>query len=204
MDNGTPGDRLRLIRTKRYETAKEAASAYGWGASAYTHHENGTRPIKPDVAERYARAFGVSPAWLLFGGVNERAQVPLVGRVGAGGEVMANDPAYDVDYVDLPPGGTPDLEALEVVNGSMLPVYRAGDLLFVRGGDTGPPMEQLVGVECVVECEDGRRLVKVLRRGTAPGLWRLDSYNAEPIEDVRVVRAAPVTNVTKAWARKRA
>lgn len=170
--------------------------------SGYGKLERGERQLTKQYILKIAEAFRVSVADVLgVSSVNLPAQVPLVGRVGAGGEVYAADPS-DVDYVDMPPGGTPDLEALEVVNGSMQPVYRAGDLLFVSSADEGTPLEKLVGLECVVDTTDGRRLVKVLRRGTGPGLWRLESYNpaVDDIEDVGVVKACPVRHVTRKLA----
>lgn len=151
-----------------------------------------------DAAASLARVLGVSLDWLMGAESESGTKVRLVGRVGAGGVVSASDPS-DVEYVDMPPGGTPDLEALEVVNGSMQPVYRAGDYLFVSPADDGTPFDKLIGLECVVVCADGRRLVKVLRKGTRLGLWRLESYNpaVEDIEDVRVVKALPVRHVTR-------
>lgn len=61
----TIADRLRQARQTRYESAREAALDQGWTVSTYTSHENGTRGLRPDQAQRYARAFGVSVAWLL-------------------------------------------------------------------------------------------------------------------------------------------
>lgn len=56
----SPADRLRKARIARgFPTAADAARAFGWEKVAYTHHENGTRGIRPPVAERYAKAFGI-------------------------------------------------------------------------------------------------------------------------------------------------
>jgi PAS domain S-box-containing protein len=50
-----------------FDTAAEAARHFGWGQSSYIGHENGTRGIRPRVANKYAAAFGVSLGWLLTG-----------------------------------------------------------------------------------------------------------------------------------------
>lgn len=64
----SPADRLKRARiAKRYETAADAAEAFGWNPATYRSHENGTRGLTPGSAERYGRALGVKAAWLLYG-----------------------------------------------------------------------------------------------------------------------------------------
>lgn len=63
----TPAERLRFARERKYPDAKAAAEAMGARVATYIQHENGTRGIRPSVAQRYARFFGVAPDWLLFG-----------------------------------------------------------------------------------------------------------------------------------------
>lgn len=59
-------DRLREARAKSgYDSAVDAAEAFGWQVSGYRHHENGTRPFGVEQAKRYGRAFRVNPGWLL-------------------------------------------------------------------------------------------------------------------------------------------
>ena len=59
-------DRLREARIKAgFDSAAEAARAFGWEIPAYRHHENGTRTFDVEAAKRYARAFRVNPGWLL-------------------------------------------------------------------------------------------------------------------------------------------
>ncbi|NYD88888.1 helix-turn-helix domain-containing protein [Sphingomonas melonis] len=61
-----PHDRLRSARERAgFESAAEAARAFGWPESRYRHHENGTRGIPLKHAEAYGRAYKVSPAWIV-------------------------------------------------------------------------------------------------------------------------------------------
>lgn len=60
-------DRIKQARSARFKTAIEAASYLGVPQATYAHHERGTRKVKPDEMERYAKAFRVSPSWLMFG-----------------------------------------------------------------------------------------------------------------------------------------
>jgi hypothetical protein len=50
-----------------FKTASEAVTKFYWKSSTYRAHENGQNPFKPDDAIEYARAFNVSPAWLISG-----------------------------------------------------------------------------------------------------------------------------------------
>lgn len=64
----TPAERLKKARELRgYATPTEAAEAFGWSAVTYRSHENGTRGLKPEVADRYAKALRVAAAWILYG-----------------------------------------------------------------------------------------------------------------------------------------
>lgn len=60
-------DRLKQARTDAgYETAQDAAQAFGWNPVTYRSHEAGDRGIKKAVAEKYARALRVSFDWLFL------------------------------------------------------------------------------------------------------------------------------------------
>ncbi|WP_170294947.1 LexA family transcriptional regulator [Roseospira navarrensis] len=82
----TAADRLRRARRQAgFATATDAALALGWNPNTYKSHENGTRGLRGPILERYARGFGVSPAWLQFGPAPDR-------------------PASVQNEPDLPPG----------------------------------------------------------------------------------------------------
>lgn len=66
-EGANPHERLKAARERAgYATAAEAARRFGWPEPGYRHHENGTAGFAASAAE-YAKAFGVSPGWLLFG-----------------------------------------------------------------------------------------------------------------------------------------
>jgi hypothetical protein len=61
-------ERLKQARIAAgYETATAAAAAFDWSAVTYRAHEAGGRRLRQDAAEKYARAFRVSAAWLMTG-----------------------------------------------------------------------------------------------------------------------------------------
>ena len=66
-DRPEPAKRLEQARLARgFSEARQAADAFGWNYHTYAQHENGTRGIVR-AAARYAKAYGVSEAWLLTG-----------------------------------------------------------------------------------------------------------------------------------------
>lgn len=64
-----PKDRLKEAREKAgFPSARAAALKNHWPVSTYASHENGQTPeIPPKTARKYAKAFGVTAAWLQHG-----------------------------------------------------------------------------------------------------------------------------------------
>ena len=50
-----------------FGSATDAIDNCGWRSSTYRAHENGQNNFGPDSAIEYAKAYGVSAAWLLLG-----------------------------------------------------------------------------------------------------------------------------------------
>lgn len=91
----TPADRLKKARLDAgFPTVAEAVRRFGFKRSAYVHHESGQNGIRPAVAEKYAKAYKVTAAWLLYGDdASKKPQMdadvktvtlPIVGKVQAG------------------------------------------------------------------------------------------------------------------------
>jgi transcriptional regulator with XRE-family HTH domain len=126
--------------------------------------------------------------------------VPVVGKIGAGGEVLFSlDPDAElnddaVDMVPRPPLVTGRLMALEVVGSSMLPKYEDGEIVYCRApsGDHGHIPEDAIGSYCAVRTSDGGTYLKVLAKGSAEGRFTLRSLNAPDMEDVEVIWASRV------------
>jgi transcriptional regulator with XRE-family HTH domain len=141
------------------------------------------------VVERAARLFGVTPAYIRYGDADSRmAQVR--GLVGAGAQIEAIDhPPFS--YVEVVASWT-DAYALRIAGLSGYPIYDDGDVIIIRG-EQRLIEEEFLNRMCVVETADGLGYLKRVRRGSGPGLYTLESLNAPPIENVRLVSARPVT-----------
>lgn len=71
----TMGERLRQAREDaNFKSASKAAEALGVSASSYRAHENGQNEFAPDIAERYAKKFNTTAAYLLTGQGPKRVQ----------------------------------------------------------------------------------------------------------------------------------
>lgn len=76
------GERLKKMREEAgFESASKAAAALGVSASSYRAHENGQNEFSPDMAEKYARKFNTSAAYLLTGENVERPPKPAPYRI---------------------------------------------------------------------------------------------------------------------------
>lgn len=190
-------ERLKKSRLKAgFHSASQAADAIGVQASAYTSHENGHRGFHAN-AERYASFYGVSLEWLISGKGDIKGKVksiPILGSVGAGAKIypLTDDSAdYSIEEIMLAPNKS--FAAYKVVGDSQYPRYQNGEyIVFER---VPRRLEELVNKYCIVECEDGRILVKKLRKGATPDVWRLESHNAPIEDDVRVKQAYKVHGV---------
>lgn len=105
-----PGDRLRALRIKKgYDTASDAARAFGWNENTYKSHENGERGIKLAVARKYAAAYSTTPAYILTGEGEPSLRkietvngVPLKGVVAAGKFRDSDLQAGEEDEIIIP------------------------------------------------------------------------------------------------------
>ena len=146
---------------------------------------SGLRRISVDELVAAADILGVQPP--LSEG---RRQIPIVGYIGAGAEVIPfDDHSQGGGFDEVDP--LPEHAVAVIVRGnSMYPRYIEGErILYVQDGATP---RDLLGQECVVKLSDGRMLIKILRKGSKKTLFNLESWNAEPLEDQRIDWAAPV------------
>ena len=169
---------------KGFESARAAAQYFGWTYDSYAQHESGLRGLTR-AADRYAKAFGVSKAWLLTGEGDEQAiQVPLVSWVSAGhlkrteGVTMADVDRY-VPIANLPRG---DWMALEVQGDSMNRIAPEGSIIVLNRADDVLISDRFY----VFALDDGSTTFKQYRREPRPNLrpysTNLD-HMAIPVQD---------------------
>lgn len=185
-------NRIRELRNARGMSQSALGKAVNASGMAVSFWETGERRLKAGDMERIAEALGVAPSEILPA---EASNVPVVGRVGAGAEVTPFDDhakGEGLYEVECPRGLDPKATvAVEVVGASMEPLIGEGWVLFYDRSPEPTP-SAVIGKLCIVKLEDGRTLVKQVRRGPEKGRFNLVSLNAPMIEDVALEWAAPV------------
>jgi hypothetical protein len=153
---------------------------------------NETSKHLPAIAE----ALNVSLDWLATGKGPRMGARPvealLVGKVGAGSEITRFEDGTVLAGIEAPAGVTAPNVA-EISGDSQYPLQE-GWLIFYGPEHQGVP-EDCIGKLCVVEVKDGPTLLKTLKRGSRKGLFRLESWNAPPREDVKLSWAARVVYI---------
>lgn len=188
-------NRLQELREAKGLTQAELANLVGTTGQQIGRLEAGKRKLTIEWMRLLAPALGVAPNDLLedYAAVG----VPLVGFVGAGAEVYAIDDhakGGGLEEVEKPQGATWSTVAVRVRGESMKPAYKDGDLLYYDTQSNGD-LDHLIGDDCVVKLQDGRALVKELRKNG--GAYWLHSYNADPMIDVNIDWAAKIKWVFK-------
>lgn len=158
--------------------------------------------ITTATVEALAGPLQCSVSWLLTGEgpVQDRNNtVRVMGRVGAGAEILP-------EHEQVPPEGLDELEtpfrvpegaiAFEVEGDSMWPRYDPGDVIICWREGTNA--EEVIGWEAAVQTSDGKRFLKRIVRGGEPGTYNLESHNAPPIRDVKLVWTAQIGAVLRA------
>lgn len=154
-----------------------------------------SRDVQIGTLMRLASALDVPLADLLAS-----PRVPIVGYIGAGGEIMFEDMGVE-DEVLRPPGISGSLIALVVRGSSMLPKYREGDIIYIQRTHEGLLPEYL-GEDCAVRLASGETYIKQIIEGNEPNRYTLISLNAPPMENVEVEWATLVRFVMPARSRE--
>lgn len=187
-------DKYRKLRGISMETlAKSAGTSRGY----LQELKSGKRRINIDMLNKLARVLGCNPPDLIS--TTSLRLVKVEGYVGAGAEIFPFEVEsnFVVDDVEAPPGVDPDSIVAVIVRGdSMFPAYRDNDVIYyTKHCDYDP---SCLRRECIVKVKEGAAFVKILKPGSKPGRFTLQSYNSPDIEDVKIEWACKVLWVKKA------
>jgi repressor LexA len=118
----------------------------------------------------------------------ELNRVPIMGRVGAGAVIEPEHeqvPPEGLGEIELPFPISEEIIAFEVAGDSMLPKYENGDVIVVYR-EQRHPASSFYGEEAAVRLKTGERYLKTIERGKSPSVVNLTSFNAKPINGVKL------------------
>lgn len=137
----TLGDRIRILRSGRALTQQAVAEALGVSRSAVAMWEKDEREPDLETLAQLAKLLGVPLTALVerreaplpqnLRPVRAR-RIPLLGTIAAGEPIFAEE--EHETYVDVDGSARADF-ALEVKGESMEPVYKDGDVVYIRRQD---------------------------------------------------------------------
>lgn len=169
--------------------------------------QNGSqRGISTQTLDQLAPVLRTSAEWLLRKagpevlGVAEEPppyelenSVPLVGFVSAGAQAI-NIPLHEneLDRIPAPPGATDRTRALEIRGDSLGELFDRWIVYF--DDEQRPVSPDLLNRLCIVALQDGRVLVKKIKRSTDGG-YDLLSNTEKPIRNVEIKWAARVKHM---------
>ena len=166
---GTLDHKLRAIMKQRSLNQTQLGDMLGVTQATVSRWFKGSEPEGP-TREAINNLFDELQKEAGVGGGDT---VKLKGRVGAGAEIYAID-SGEWEDVEAPSDYTDSTVAVEVSGDSMYPAYEDGTLLYYS--KLLPP-EDMINKRCVVQLASEKIFVKILRKGSADGLWTLQSLN---------------------------
>lgn len=187
-------NRLAQVRKKAGLSQQKLGELLNSGRSTVTKLERGEIPMNDRWLERLSHVLNCSPADILG------EQVPVVGRIGAGGSIAFEDMGIE-DMVPRPPEVRGELIGLEVHGESMLPKFDPGDIIYISRDTDGVDARD-IGAICACRLVTGETYLKQLAKGSRPGVYTLRSYNAADMEDRELIWATPIRAITPKHARQ--
>lgn len=118
----------------------------------------------------------------------ELNSVPIMGRIGAGASIEPEHeqvPPEGLGTVELPFPIPDETIAFEVAGDSMMPAYEDGDVVVVYK-EQRYPLSNFYGEEAAVRIKTGERYLKTIERGNSSSVANLISFNAKPINGVKI------------------
>lgn len=198
MDKEHP-NRIKELREERDLTIEDLAEASGLSVSYVSRLENGERNLSVKNLNLFAHALQVQPQEILVNtNLKQRTAVPVMGRIGAGAEILPDDeqvPPEGLYEIDTPFPLPEDALAFEVKGESMWPRYDDGDIVICW--KQGMVADEVLGWEAAVKTSGGRRYLKRVLRGADTGTFDLESHNAPPIRGVHLTWVAPIQSVIR-------
>lgn len=197
------GDRIRQCREALGLSQAALANLIEIDQSAVALWETDKTTPRPGKIDALTRILHTSREYLLLGtvaaGALDQKTVPIVGCIVANDEVRFF-PSKAVHHIAAPPSNGEAIGGAVVVHGDALwPTYGAGDIIFFSARSKDP--DECVGIECLVESDDGKMRLKRINAGRSKGRWTLSSLRTPDLLDIGISRCLPVLWVQRGASR---
>lgn len=185
------GTRLRELRLSREMSQIELARRIGRHQTAIGPYERDEYAPPRHIVERLSQALGTTPEFLAFGREQGRVVLPMLGRIGPGGLLIASAADAIVPALRIV---AERFAGVAIADDCMAPVLRIGQVALVPGGPDQEP-SPLLGRDVLATLGDGRILLRRLLPATDPGSFDLGAYAAPTLRGVKVSAARPIVGV---------
>lgn len=210
MDADVLRSRIRLRLAATGKKPVPVAIAIGRGRDYVRDFLDGKKEsLAAETLPKLAAELGCSVEYFMDAAAGEAANAPevliaIIGRVGASPDgrvsfATGDDPQI---YSTVPYGASPTSKALLVDGWSMKGVADHGALIFFEDQRT-PPSPDMLGHVVVVETDQDQVLVKRLLKGSARGLYDLESILGPPMSDQRLRWAAHIVSIVPPYQAQR-
>jgi len=181
---------------------REIQRVKGWTQNEMAGHLKVTQPTisrwykgqKPEIDQRdrilgLAKKLGLVDSYASM----DDFSIPIVGYVGAGGQILYDEGQGPFGEARMPPDGASRTTVAVVVRGDSMSGQLEDGWTVYYDNRRIPPSTDLLGRLCVIGMTDGRVLIKKLLPGRLNGKFDLYSANAAPMLDQAIDWAARVS-----------
>ncbi|QEE38824.1 MULTISPECIES: helix-turn-helix transcriptional regulator [unclassified Methylobacterium] len=203
--------RLILSREKAgFETASDAARAFGWNENTYRSHENGERGLKISVIDKYARAFRVPFGYIAMGLPGDLSKEAREFIFVSG--LIKDDTCVNFgssDYIRSPARSVAKINhrigtkfiAMEVDSDAGLSIFAPGDLVLADIDPLGSQVED--GRLVLIHTRSGKSYIRFAHRSGLDGEFVLSANARQRQVSVSVVAVHKIDLIVPAgsWAR---
>lgn len=180
-------ENARRIRKAQDLSLETVAADIGISVSQLSRAERGEKMLKLDEMQRLAQRLGVSVSEII-----DARPIPVVGYAGAGGDTVFEPITGEQDTVYGPADAPAQTVAVKIRGDSLGIGFDGWYALYADRRD--PITDDFLNKLCIVGTQDGRTLIKWVRRGP-DGRFTLVSGTGHIEEDVSVEWAARVIDI---------
>lgn len=189
------GERLKEARMSARLSQSELGDRIGVTQSAIAHYERNKNEPDFTTIMTICRVLKIETSWLFADTDQDERRITIMGELQDNGFVL---PPKEFKTVIMPPTGlNANLYEAIMVSTHNMPDYRFGDIIYVEKKAVSLVDLAEMGLECLIECENGKVVIRRIAPTVHKTKWTLLSPTQEPISEIEIRLAKPV-----AWVQR--